>query len=142
VPKGRKPASSLSLGAQADALTAFNFDDVRALPSPAPATTDSATYRTFDGQVIEFAGRREGDKAYVTVSARRDPALAAQFAPAAVDAATQAKNAATAATTPAQPQDKTTERLATRTQGMEFEIPVYKYEAIFKPHEQLLEPKG
>ena len=30
VPKGRKPASSMSINGQADALTAFNFDDMRA----------------------------------------------------------------------------------------------------------------
>jgi hypothetical protein len=34
------------------------------------------------------------------------------------------------------------ERLASRTQGVEFEIPVYKYEAIFRPYEELLEKKN
>jgi hypothetical protein len=33
------------------------------------------------------------------------------------------------------------ERLASRAQGVEFEIPVYKYEAIFRPYEELLENK-
>jgi len=53
--------------------------DVRATPTPAPAATDTAVYRTFDGQVIELAGRREGEKAFVTVAARRDADLAAKF---------------------------------------------------------------
>ncbi len=84
IPKGRTPASPMSLNGQADALTAFHFDDVRPLPAvstPAAATpaTDSATYRTFDGQVIEFTGHREGDKAFVTIATRRDPQLAAKF---------------------------------------------------------------
>jgi hypothetical protein len=142
VPRGRTALGALSLGAQAESLASFHFDDLRPLPSPAPAATDKATYRTFDGQVIELAGRRDGDKAYVTVNARRDAALAAQFAPPPADAAAQAKNAAAAATTPPPAEDKTTERLATRTQGVEYEIPVYKYEGIFKPLDQLLEPKG
>jgi hypothetical protein len=145
VPKGRKPASSMSLGSQAEALGAFNFDDVRALPQPAPAMPDTATFRLFDGQVLELHGRREGEKAFITVSARRDPKLAAQFAtaaPTATEAVTQGESPVAAA--PAEPAaaDRTVERLASRANGVEFEIPAYKYEAIFRPHEELLEPKS
>ena len=66
VPKGRKPATAMSLGTQTEALAAFHFDDVRTAPSPSSGATDTATYRTFDGQVIEFTGHREGDKAFVS----------------------------------------------------------------------------
>jgi hypothetical protein len=127
IPKGRSPVSAMSLNGQADALGAFNFDDVRAPPSPAPAPapTDVATYRTFDGQVIEFSGHRDGEKAFVTIAAHRDPQLAAQFP----NPATPDK----AAPSPVM------ERLAARTQGVEFEIPAYKYDAIFKKQEDLLE---
>ena len=125
VPKGRTPASSMSLNAQADALTAFNFDDMRPLAENAAAAMDRATFRSFDGQVLEFAGRKEGGKAYVTVSASRDVPVAA------ADATAPA----------AKPADQTAERLATRAQGIEFEIPLYKYDSLFKPQEQLLEPK-
>jgi hypothetical protein len=132
IPKGRSAVSGMALNGQADALAAFNFDDVRALPSPAPVPTDVATYRTFDGQVIEFSGHRDGDKAFVAIAARRDPQLAAQFPkPAAPD-----KAAPAAAATPA---EQTVERLTARTQGVEFEIPAYKYDAIFKKPEDLLE---
>jgi hypothetical protein len=62
VPKGRTAVSDLSIDAQGDALVAFNFDDVRALPATAPAATDHATYRTFDGEVLELSGRRDGRK--------------------------------------------------------------------------------
>jgi hypothetical protein len=152
IPKGRKPVSTLSTDTQADALVSFNFDDVRALSSPAPATTDHATFRTFDGQVIEFAGRRDGEKAFVSVTARHDAALAAQFprpSPAAAPAA-----AATAATAPApapaapaapapKPAAQTVERLGSRASGVEYEIPVYKYDSLFKAQEDLLEkPPG
>jgi hypothetical protein len=160
VPKGRTTVSSMSLDSQGEVLASFLFDDVRALADPAPAATDHATWRTFDGQVIEFAGRRNGDKAFITVTARRDAALAARFpapAPAAAPAAVTpaapeagkpaapapaaAAPAAAAPTAPAPPKPaaQTVERLAARAPGVEFEIPAYKYDALFKPQEELLE---
>jgi hypothetical protein len=162
VPRGRSAVSTMSLSGQAEALVSLNFDDLRAAPASAPSG-DTVTYRTFDGQVITFSGRREGEKAFVTLSASRDAALAAKFAPAAAAALTAP--GAPAPATPAAPsaaapaaaapavaapapaaepsaQSKTVERLASRTQGLEFEIPVYKYEAIFRPYEDLLEKKN
>ncbi len=142
IPKGRTAASSMSINGQADALTAFHFDDLHPAPATPPASVDRATFRTFDGQVIEFTGRKNADKAYVSIAARRDAALAAQFPeappakPAAVPAVVPAPAAATA---PVKPAD--VERLAARSQGVEFEIPVYKYESLFKPQEDLLEKK-
>jgi hypothetical protein len=148
IPKGRSAASSMSLNGQADALTGFNFDDMRALPASPPPATDHATFRTFDGQVFEFTGRREADKAWVTVNASRDAALAAQFpeAPPATPAPASAP-AAAAAPAPAPPAspapaaapDMGAERLAARAQGLEFEIPLYKYETLFRKQEDLLE---
>jgi hypothetical protein len=161
VPKGRSAASAFSLNGQADALVAFNFDDVHPLPNPPPSATDRAIYRTFDGQVIELNGRRTADKAFVTLSARRDPALAARFPtgkpeetkpaeanPAdakAVDAKASEPKAAAAkpdATKPEEPKPSATtvERLSARATGVEFEIPAYKYDSIFKAQEDLLEP--
>jgi hypothetical protein len=157
VPKGRKPGSSMAITGQGDALTAFNFEDMRPLPDSAPPATDHATFRLFDGQVLEFAGRRDGSKAYVTVNASRDATLAAKFAepPAPAPAATPVTPAPDAAAAPypapaageppavtaPKPADQTVERLATRAKGIEFEIPAYKYESLFKPQEQLLAPK-
>jgi len=147
IPKGRTPASPMSLNGQADALAAFHFDDVRALPAAAtPDTaktaTDSATYRTFDGQVIEFTGHREGDKAFVAIATRRDPQLAAKFpepAPAAATSPPTATPVPAATATPAKLPDQTAETLGARSKGVEYEIPAYKYEAIFKKQEELLE---
>jgi len=151
VPKGRKPVTAMSLGTQTEALAGFHFDDVRTPPSPSSGATDTATYRTFDGQVIEFTGHREGDKAFVTVATRRDPALAAKFpeaptTPAATPAATPVAtpDAATPASGMApsgKAADQTAEKLGVRAKGMEFEIPAYKYEAIFRKPEDLLEKK-
>ncbi len=148
IPKGRAAASSMILNGQMEALSAFNFDDVRALPSPAPAYPDTATFRTFDGQVIEIQGRRDGDKACITLKAQRDASLAtppaALAAPAtSAGAESQAEPGAPVAAAPAAAasKDNTSERLATRVQGVEFEIPSYKYEGIFKPIDELLEKK-
>lgn len=162
VPKGRTPVSNMALSGQAEALASFHFDDVRAAPAAAATSAaDTVTYRLFDGQVITFTGHRDADKAYVAVSAQRDEALAAKFAPAPAtadkpasdsaappndatanapaDAPAHAANAAIPAAEKPVIADQTTERLASRTQGVEFEIPLYKYEALFKPYEELLE---
>ena len=147
VPRGRTAANSMAINGQADALTAFNFDDLRPAPATTPAAVDRATFRTFDGQVFEFIGRKESDKAFVSVNASRDAALAAKFppTPAAKDADTKADTRTAPAPAPAadaaKPADQTVERLASRSKGLEFEIPLYKYESIFKPLEELLEKK-
>jgi hypothetical protein len=150
IPKGRTAASAMAINGQADALSAFNFDDVRTAPATAPAAVDRATFRTFDGQVFEFTGHKDADKAFVAVSASRDPALAAQFpeAPAgksadmpAADSKAPAPAAAADANKPAAPPDQSAERVAARAKGLEYEIPLYKYESIFKPLEDLLEKK-
>jgi hypothetical protein len=145
IPKGRKAASPMSIDGQAEVLAAFNFDDVHALDDPAPAATDKATWRTFDGQVIEFAGRRTADKAFVTVTAHRDPVLAAQLmppplaSPAAATPATATPAAARPAPAEGKAKPSAVEHLMTRATGVQFEIPVYKYDALFKPVEELLE---
>jgi hypothetical protein len=148
VPKGRKPASSMAINGQADALTAFNFDDLRPAPEKAPTSVDRATFRTFDGQVFEFTGYKNADKAFVSVKASRDTALAAQFPespaaePAKAEESDKTDKAEKKAPQPAaKPADQGAERLAARAAGLEYEVPLYKYESIFKPLEELLEKK-
>ena len=150
VPKGRTVASAMSVDAQGEALVAFTFDDVRARPATPAAAIDRATYRTFDGDVIEFSGHRDGGKTYLQVNATHDAALAAEFAAPAATA--PVKPAAPGAAAPAAPSVAPTlaavkpadiaEHLAARAKGVEYEIPVYKYEAIFKPQEELLEKQA
>ena len=120
---------------------------MRAAPAAAASGHDRATYRTFDGQVIEFTGHREGDKAFVTD--RDAPRSGARRAVPGARARGRARRRTPAAATrrrptphrppPAKAADQTAETLGARAQGLEFEIPVYKYEAIFKKQEDLLE---
>jgi predicted secreted protein len=150
VPAGR--TANLSVAAEADALTSLNFDDVQAQPAPAVAPTARSTWRTFDGVVYEFAGRKDGARSLITVTVRRDAALAAQFAAPPADAAA-AKPADGMAPMPPAPvvdvaaakapavDEKSLAALIARSQGVEYEIPSYKYDALFKPLESLLEPK-
>ncbi len=42
---------------------------------------------------------------------------------------------------PAKAPDQSAERLTARAKGLEFEIPLYKYETLFRKREDLLEPK-
>lgn len=143
VPKGRTPVSPMSLNGQADALTAFNFDDVRPVTDTATAPVDVVTYRTFDGQVIEISGRREGDKSFVRFSTRHDPLLAAKFPAPPPDTVVPppAGVAVPAAPAAAKAPDQAVEKLGARAKGVEYEVPSYKYEAIFKKQEELLEAK-
>jgi hypothetical protein len=80
----------------------------------------------------------------VTVTAHRDASVAAKMpepaasAPAAPDPASPKP---AAATPDGKQADQTVERLAARAKGVEYEVPAYKYEAIFKKHEDLLEKR-
>ncbi len=139
----------MSLNSQADSLVSLNFDDMRPAPAATAPATDHTTYRLFDGQVFEIAGRKEADKAYITDHgaprrrARGAVPGTATGCPAAAPAAPAANPAPAApAPAPAAPAaDQTSERLAARAKGLEFEIPLYKYESLFRHLEDMLEPK-
>ena len=110
LPKGRELSSAGAADAIAGALSGLTLDDAHkagAAPDPHGA---HALYRTFDGLELEVAGRKDGARALVRVSARA----------AGKDAEAEAQ------------------RLNARLGGWEFDIPDYKYNAIFTPLEDLL----
>jgi hypothetical protein len=115
VPKGRELTTPTAGNAAASALSSLNLDDVRRTAQPDQAAKDraTATFVTFDGLTIEVTGHKEGERHYVTGMAK-----------------STAKETAAEA-----------ERLNARLAGWDFEIPAYKYEAIFKPLEDLLGAK-
>lgn len=104
------PVIESDLQAVAESLAALTADDVRELPanpsSPA-ATTQSLRLVTFDGLSISVRGYKEASRFWVRFSAESDtPADAAK-----------AKEAST---------------LNSRGASHEFEIPAYKYDALFR----------
>lgn len=112
LPKGRQLSSPGAADGMAGALSGLTLDDVRKAPADADAARSRAVFRTFDGLEVEIDGRKDGTHSLVTLSAR----------------STAAGTAAEATS------------LEARFHGWEFEIPDYKYAAVFTPLDQLLQP--
>ncbi len=110
LPKGRELTSAAAAEPITTALASLNLDDVRKGGAPADAPAAHAVYHTFEGLELELSGRKDGTHSLIAIKAR-----------------STAKEAAAEA-----------ERLAARFAGWEFEIPDYKYTAIFTPLEDLL----
>jgi hypothetical protein len=133
VPKGRELSSSTIASSVAGALVALNLDDVRKAGAPseispaegaesgngkasrdaAKPSTAHAVFKTFDGLTLDITGRQEGDERLLSIKAE-----------------STAKETASEASV-----------LNKRFAGWEFEVPTYKYDAIFKPMEELLTEK-
>ncbi|MBV9343552.1 MAG: DUF4340 domain-containing protein [Gammaproteobacteria bacterium] len=110
LPKGRELSAPGAADSLAAALSGLTLDDVRKAGGVPAASR--ALFRTFDGLEIEASGRKDGPRSCLTLSARAtDPAAQSQA---------QALNA--------------------RWSGWEFDIPDYKYAAIFSSLEELLKP--
>jgi hypothetical protein len=115
LPRGMVPRGDDAIAPLAGMLDDFTVTDVAAAETGG-ATTQGArtTVSTFDGLVIDIAGRESAERRYVTIAAR------------AADGADEATRAAATA-------------LAGRTTGREFEVPRYKYDALFRPRADFLE---
>ncbi|HEU4626352.1 MAG TPA: DUF4340 domain-containing protein [Steroidobacteraceae bacterium] len=115
IPKGRELTSPSAGNTVAGELTSFTLDDVRKLPADAkPEAT--ATFHTFDGLELQISGQKDGDRRYVSITPR-----------------STAKETESEAKT-----------LTDRVTGWQYEIPSYKYDALFRPLDELLkkpEPK-
>ena len=110
LPGGRELTSPGAADGIAGSLSSLTFDDVRKASATADAGAAHALFRTFDGLEVDVAGRKDGARSLVTLSTH---ATAKQ-----TEAEAQTRNA--------------------RLGGWEFEIPDYKYAAIFRPLEELL----
>lgn len=101
------------------ALKALTLDDVRARPleTAEARAPHRARFVTWDGLVIDIAGREDGPRPWISVNAHVDPAAIrprpASVAPAATLAPAQA------------------EYIAQRLAGHEFEVPVYRFSSLF-----------
>ena len=110
LPKGRELTSAAAAEPITTALGALALDDVRKAGTTIDPPAARALYRTFDGLEVELTGRKDGTHPLIAISAR-----------------------STAKETAAEAQ-----QLSARLAGWEFEIPDYKYNAIFIPLEDLL----
>ena len=110
LPKGRELTSPGAADAIADALGSLALDDVRKAGTATDAHVSHVVFRTFDGLEVDLAGRKDGTHSLVVINAR-----------------------STAPDTAAEAQ-----KLDARLKGWEFEIPDYKYAAIFTPLDELL----
>jgi Domain of unknown function (DUF4340) len=113
MPKGRLLTSASAADSIAASLGALTLEDVQKAAAPADARRARAVFRTFDGLELELAGRKDGTRSLITLAARST----------AKDAEAEAQ------------------ALNTRLAGWEFEIPDYKYGAIFRTLDELLQPK-
>jgi hypothetical protein len=110
IPKGRELTAPSAGNTVAGELASFTLDDVRKLPADAkPEAT--ATFHTFDGLELQLAGQKDGERRYVSITPR-----------------STAKETESEAKT-----------LGDRLNGWQFEVANYKYDALFKPLEELLE---
>ena len=110
LPKGRELTSAAAAEPITTALGSLTLDDVRKADPKSDPPATHALYRTFDGLEVDVAGHKDGTHAFIAISAR----------------STSKDTAAEA------------EQLTARLSGWEFEIPDYKYNAMFSPLEDLL----
>lgn len=152
LPKGKEISSPSAANGLATALVGLTLADVQ----PASAfegvpPQGHATLKTFDGLVAELDGWTRDEKHFIAVKTSFDPSQAERFEVETKPAKPGAEPAAAAAdakAAPAQPPEdakapqadvgKEAKDLGTKLAGWVYEIPEYKYDAIFKPLEELL----
>ena len=102
LPKGRELSSPGAADAPGGALSSLTLDDVSKAPA-SPAAAARAVVRTFDGLEITITGRKDGTRSLVSLAAQSSAASGAAEA----------------------------QQLDARLAGWEFQVPDYKYAAIF-----------
>ena len=113
IPKGRELSSPVAANSIAGSLSGLTLDDVHKSSSPpGDAKISHAIFRTFDGLEVDVAGRKDGTRDLLTVTAH-----------------STAKETGDEA-----------QKLTTQLQGWEYEIPSYKYDVIFTSLDSLLKP--
>jgi hypothetical protein len=156
LPKGKELSSPSAADNFATALAGLTLSDVKAASEVTDAPSARATIKTFDGLITEVTGWKKDDKHYVALKTSFDAALADKFkvatadtekkdAPAADAAKKEGEGAPPAADKPAEAPKPATRNIAEEStkanaqlNGWVYEIPAYKYDAIFKPLDELI----
>lgn len=150
LPKGKALSAPTAANSVATALASLSLSDVRAasaFQSSPPAA--HATFKTFDGLTVEVDGWVQDNKHYVALRPSFDAAQAERYkvatAPAAEKKPEEKKGEAPTATKPDEPPkpaapnvQEDAKKAASKVNGWVYEIPDYKYEALFKPMDQLV----
>jgi len=150
LPKGKSLAAPTAANSVASALASLSLSDVRAASAlqSTPAAAH-ATFKTFDGLIVDVDGWIQDNKHYVALRPSFDAAQAEHFkvatAPAEEKKADEKRGEAAPAAKPEEPPQpaapnvaEDAKKVATKVTGWVYEIPDYKYEALFKPVEQLV----
>ena len=144
LPSGRELSSASAANSLATAFLRLEADDVQPLSALDQTQPEAeATFRTFDGLVLNLRGYAlEGTK-YLMLEARADPELAEKFElPVEPDESSPIDATDDGSTTgdPAQDVADEAQRIESKVRGWAYAIPQYKYDAIFRPIEELLAP--
>ncbi len=119
LPHGRELADAAAPAPQVGALAALQLDDVRKAGTGAGAV--HATFHTRTGLVLALTGYPDAELRYVSFQVTTDVPAGRP-----ADLASAQQRAAD---------------LNARLAGWEFQVPAYRYDALFQPLEQLLKPK-
>jgi hypothetical protein len=155
LPKGKSLSSPSAANSVATALAGLSLSDVRAASAfQSTPPTAKATFKTFDGLIVEVDGWVQDEKHFVALRPTFDAAQAERFkiatAPAPEKKDEEKKDeekkdaAKTDVNTPEPPKpvtpnvDEDAKKLAAKTNGWVYEVPDYKYESLFKPADQLV----
>jgi hypothetical protein len=157
IPKGREVESVSATNAQAQALSNLQLDDVRPVADfAAQKPVALANFKTFDGLIVELRGYSLEGKQWVIVQPTFDADRTRRFfvpppaktVPA--DANPVATHPGTAKAEEQKPESLETlmtnakaeaDAIGRKTSGWAFELAAYKYDALFKPLEELLKKK-
>jgi len=137
LPKGRELNSPSAADSVASALVGLELTDVKPaadLSNEKPAAR--TVFHTFDGLALAVSGWKQNEKFYIAIEPGFDTAIAQRFhintAPATEKTPSENPNAQV---------EKEAQSLDAKLRPWVFEIAQYKYEALFKPLEQLLKKK-
>lgn len=146
LPKGKSLSAPTAANSVAMALTGLSLADVKpasAFQSTPPAA--HATFKTFDGLVVDLDGWVQDQKHYVALRPSFDAAQADQFKVATAPPEKKDEKDAKKETAPPQPAApnvaEDAKKAAEKVAGWVYEVPDYKYESIFKPVDQLVSSK-
>lgn len=140
LPKGKSLSAPTAANTFATSLTSLSLADVRAasaFQSTPPAA--HATFKTFDGLIVDVDGWVQDQKHYVALRPSFDAAQAEHFKVATAPA--DEKKPAEAPKPAAPNVEEDAKKAAAKVTGWVYEIPDYKYESIFKPVDQLVGSK-